>query len=149
MEQGARMGFVYCCVILLLVCSWNLWVVLDCGCRNIALHLVNFFWKFITNLAHHELIMKIMKSSSIHKVCTFYTRISWIENTFNTWINLLMDEIQTYEWMNITRILHLSINLWVEYVFNTWYQCMKHTNYERTKVTWFPFLSHEMISLWC
>ncbi len=41
-----------------------------------------------------------------------------------------MDEIQIYEWTNITWILHLPINMCVKYVFNAWYQCGKHTNYE-------------------
>ncbi len=78
------------------------------------------------------------------EVCTFYTQISCIENTFDTWINVFIDEIRTYEWTNVTWISHLLINSCVKYVFNAWYQCMKHTNF-----AWFPLLSHEMLSLWC
>jgi hypothetical protein len=32
-------------------------------------------------------------------------------------------------------------------VFNAQYQCMKHTNYEWMKFTWFSSLSCEMLSL--
>jgi hypothetical protein len=27
---------------------------------------------------------------------------------FDTWINVFMNEIWTYEWMNVTKIVHLS-----------------------------------------
>jgi len=33
--------------------------------------------------------------------------MSCVENTFDTWIYVLMDEIQAYKWMNVTWILHL------------------------------------------
>jgi hypothetical protein len=52
------------------------------------------------------------------------------------------------EWMNVTKILHLLINLCVKCVFNAQYQCVKCTNYEWTKFAWFSLLSCEMLSLW-
>ncbi len=51
-------------------------------------------------------------------VHTFYTQISCFENMFDTSINVLIDEIQTYERMNVTQISHLLINMCVNCVFN-------------------------------
>jgi hypothetical protein len=62
---------------------------------------------------------------------------------------VLADEVWTYEWTNITQILHLRINLWVKCVFNAQYQCMKHMNYEWMNFTRFPLLNCEMLNLWC
>jgi hypothetical protein len=59
-----------------------------------------------------------------------------------------MDEVWTYEWKNILRISHLSINSCVKCAFNAQYQYVKCTNYEWTNVTWFSFLNHEILSLW-
>ncbi len=101
---------------------------------------------------HYKFNMRQINNENCAKfvhsyVHTFYTQISCIENTFDTWINVFMDEVQAYEWTNVIRILHLSINSCVKCVFNAWYQCLKHTNYEWTNVTQFLFLSHEMLSL--
>jgi hypothetical protein len=46
--------------------------------------------QFITNLTYNELIMKIMQSSFIHRFVHF-TQISYIENTVDTQINVLME----------------------------------------------------------
>jgi tRNA U38,U39,U40 pseudouridine synthase TruA len=70
------------------------------------------------------------------QVHIFYTWISCIENTLDTQINVLMDEIQIYDWTN------------VKYVFNAQYQCVKCTNYEYIFFARFPLLSHEMLNLW-
>jgi hypothetical protein len=106
------------------------------------------------DLPHHKFSMQWINNENrakfVHSnVPTFYTQISCIENRFDTWINMLTDEIRTYEWTNVTRISHLSINSCVKYVFNAQYQCMKHMNYEWINVTWFPFLIHDLLSLWC
>jgi hypothetical protein len=78
---------------------------------------------------HHKFSMWRINNENrvkfIHlEVCTFYTQISCIENTFDTWINVLTNEIQTYEWMSVTQISHLPINPCVKCVFNAWYQCV-------------------------
>jgi hypothetical protein len=78
----------------------------------------------------------------------YYTWISCAENTFDTRINVLIDEMQTYEWTNVTWISHLPMNSCIKCVFNAWYKCMKHTNYEWTRFAQFPLLSCEMLSLW-
>ncbi len=92
---------------------------------------------------------QINNQSCVHShIHTFYTWISCVENMFNTWINVLMDEVRTYEWMNVTWISHLSLNSCVKCIFNAWYYCMKHINYEWTNFAWFPLLGHEMLSLW-
>jgi hypothetical protein len=70
--------------------------------------------------------------------------MSCIENMFDTWINVLVDEVWTYEWTNITQILHLFINLCIKCDFNARYQCVKHMNYEWTNVTQ---ISHLFINL--
>jgi hypothetical protein len=62
---------------------------------------------------------------------------------------VLADEVWTYEWTNVTRILHLCINLWVKCVFNAQYQCIKHMNYEWMNFARFPLLNCEMLNLWC
>jgi hypothetical protein len=41
--------------------------------------------------------MKIMQNSFIHKFVHFYTRILFIENMFDIWINVLTDEVWTYK----------------------------------------------------
>ncbi len=54
------------------------------------------------------------------------------------------------EWMNECHTnFTLPMNSCVKCVFNARYQCVIRTNYEWINVTWFPFLSHEMLSLWC
>ncbi len=58
----------------------------------------------------------------------------------------MKDELQTYERVNVTWILHLLINLCVKCVFNARYYCVKHTNYEWLNFTQFPLLSYEMLS---
>jgi hypothetical protein len=68
---------------------------------------------------------------------------------FDTWINMLIDELQTYEWTNVTQISHLFINMCVKCVFNAWFQCVKCTNYEWMNFAQFRLLSCEMLSLWC
>ncbi len=78
------------------------------------------------------------------EVHTFYTQISCIKNKFDTPINVLMDEIRTYEWTNVRQISYLFIIPCFKRVFNTQYQCVKHTNF-----AWFLLLSREMLSLWC
>jgi hypothetical protein len=103
-------------------------------------------WNLDFRLACDELIMKVVRSSFI--VHAFYTQISCIENTFNTWINVLTNEIWIYEWMNVTLISHLLINLRVKCVFNARYQCVKPMNFEWINFAWFPSLSREMLSLW-
>lgn len=82
-------------------------------------------------------------------VHTFYTCIPCIENTFDTWIYVLTNKIRTYEWMNVTWILYLPINLCAKCVFNAQYQCVKRTNYKWMNFTWFPLLNHKMLNLWC
>jgi hypothetical protein len=67
---------------------------------------------------------------------------------FDTQINVLINEVQTYEWTNVIWILHLPLNLCVKYVFNARYQCVKHTNYNWMNFAWCPLLSYEMLSLW-
>jgi hypothetical protein len=65
---------------------------------------------------------------------------------FNTYINVLIDKVRTYEWTNVTRISYLLINICVKCVFNAWYWCVKHKNYEW--MTQFSILIHVMLSLW-
>jgi hypothetical protein len=36
---------------------------------------------------------------------------------FDTWINVLTNEIQTYEWINVTRIMHI-VKIYVSNVFS-------------------------------
>jgi len=48
----------------------------------------------ITNLSCDKFIIKIIESLFIH---TFYTQISRVENMFDTWINVLSNEVQIYE----------------------------------------------------
>jgi hypothetical protein len=67
---------------------------------------------------------------------------------FEIHMNVLIDEVQTYEWTNVTQISYLPINLCVKCVFNAWYQCVKHTNYEWMNFAWFLLLSCEMLSSW-
>ncbi len=62
---------------------------------------------------------------------------------------MLTNEVQTYEWTNVTQISHLFINPSFKRVFNAQYSCVKHTNYEWMNFAQFPLLSHKMISLWC
>jgi hypothetical protein len=61
----------------------------------------------ITNLACNELMMKIMQS------CSFIGSyiLLCVENTFNTWTNVLTNEIRTYKWTNVTQISHPFNNL--------------------------------------
>jgi len=59
-----------------------------------------------------------------------------------------MDEIQTFEWTNVTWILHLLINPCVKCIFNARYQCVKCMNYEWTNFAHLPLLSYEMLNLW-
>ncbi len=69
---------------------------------------------------------------------------------FNSWINVLTNEIKIYGWINVTQISHLLINSCFKHVFNTYqYQCVKCTNYEWTNFAHFLLLSCEMLSLWC
>jgi len=58
-----------------------------------------------------------------------------------------MNEIRTYEWMNVTLISHLLIKLCVKCAFNARYQCVKCTNYEWTNFAQFSLLNHEMLNL--
>jgi hypothetical protein len=59
-----------------------------------------------------------------------------------------MNEVQMYEWTNVTWISYLPINLCFKCVFNVQYQCVKCTNYEWMNFAQFPSLGHEMLSLW-
>jgi hypothetical protein len=70
-------------------------------------------------------------------------------NTFDTQINVLTDEIQTYEWMHVTQISHIFINPSFKCVFNAQCSCVKCMNYEWMNFAQFALLSHEMLSLWC
>jgi hypothetical protein len=111
---------------------------------------LSFGW----NDLHHKFNMQRINNENcvkfVHsKVCTYYTWISCVENTFDTWIKMLTNEIGTYEWTNVTWILHRPINLCVKYVFNAKYQCVKCTNYEWTNFARFSLLNCEMLSLWC
>jgi len=86
-----------------------------------------------------------------HALKTHLTQIykkMWNLSDIHSFINVLTNEVQTYEWMNVTRISHLLINSCVKCVFNAWYQCVKHMIYEWTNFTWFPLLNCEMLSLW-
>ncbi len=67
---------------------------------------------------------------------------------FDTQINVLINDVWTYEWMNVIQILHLPISMRVKCVFNAWYQCMKCTNYKWMNFAWFLLLTHEMLNLW-
>jgi len=58
-----------------------------------------------------------------------------------------MNEIRTYEWMNVTLISHLLIKLCVKCVFNVWYQWVKFTNYEWMNFAQFLLLNCEMLNL--
>jgi hypothetical protein len=129
-------------IILVFACNWFV-----CHAK-IVLNAYNFYTlKSITNLAYDELIMKIVQSLFIRKFVHF-TQISCVENMFNIQINVLMNEVWTYKWTNVTQILHLPIDLCFKYVFNARYQCVKCTNYERTNFA-HSILSHEMLNLWC
>jgi hypothetical protein len=84
--------------------------------------LVGVFCSSITNLARNELLMKIVQSSFIHRFIHFCTQsIPCIENMFDTQINVLTNEIWTYDWTNVTRILHLLIKPCVKCVCNAQY----------------------------
>jgi hypothetical protein len=65
---------------------------------------------------------------------------------FEIHMNVLIDEVQTYEWMNVTQISYLPINICVKCVFNAWYQCVKHIIYEWMNFAWFLLLSCEILS---
>jgi hypothetical protein len=84
-------------------------------CMHICFIHHKFSMQWINNINHAKFLHLL--------VCTFSTQISFIENTFDTRINVLINEIQTYEWMNVTRITQFFINLSVECVFNAQYQC--------------------------
>ncbi len=101
-----------------------------------------------TNLACDSLIMKSCEVHPFIGSYILYTQISCNENMFDTWINVLIDQVWTYEWTNVTQISHLPINLCVKYVINAQYQCAKCTNYEWMNFVQFPSLSHEMLGLW-
>jgi hypothetical protein len=77
-----------------------------------------------TNLTCDESITKFVWSSFIHRFVSF-THIYFALKTHLTQINVLMNEIHTYEWTNVTQILYLFINPCVKCVFNTWYKCAK------------------------
>jgi len=81
--------------------------------------------------SHHKFSMwrinnEIVWSSFIQRFIHFYTWIPCVENMVDTWINVLMNEIQTYEWMNVTQILHRPINSCVKCVFNAWNVWIMH-----------------------
>ncbi len=60
---------------------------------------------------------------------------------FDTQINVLTNEVWICEWMDVTQISHLLINLCVNFVFNAQYKCMKHMNYEWMNFALVPLLS--------
>jgi hypothetical protein len=66
---------------------------------------------FITNLTCDKLIMKFIWSLFIHRFIHFTYKIPCVQNTSDTQINVLMDEVWTYKWKNVTRISHFLINL--------------------------------------
>jgi hypothetical protein len=105
----------------------------------------SYGWSLITNLTCDKLIMKIMQSSYIHRFVHFMHEY-YVLNIRLTRINVLMDEIQTYEWTNVTKISHPPINLCFKYVFNARYLCVKCTNYEWTNFARFPLLNCEMLN---
>jgi len=73
---------------------------------------------YITNLTCDKLIMKIMWSSFIHRFLHFTHEYHVLNDTQ---INVLINEIQTYEWINVTQISHLLTNSCVKCVFNAQY----------------------------
>jgi len=74
----------------------------------------------IINLACDELLMKFVQNLFIHMFVQFMHKYHVLKRRL-THINVLMDEVQTYEWMDVTQILHLLINMWFKCVFNTQY----------------------------
>jgi hypothetical protein len=73
--------------------------------------------------SHHKFNMWRITNENRAKVVhsyvhRFYTWISCIENTFDTRINVLTNEVWTYEWTNVTQISHLPMNLCVKCVCN-------------------------------
>jgi hypothetical protein len=51
----------------------------------------------ITNLAFNDFVIKFVQSLFIHRFVCFAHELLWIENKFDKQINLLTNEIQTYE----------------------------------------------------
>jgi hypothetical protein len=74
-------------------------------------HKFNMWW--VNNENHVKFV-----HSYVHTFCTW---ISCIENMFDTWINVLMDDVWTFEWKNVTHIFHLPIILCVKCAFNKRY----------------------------
>ncbi len=106
---------------------------------------LNRFKAYITDLTCNKLIMKIRSfiSSYIWHMNIMHWKHIWhMDNCVDEWsMNLLTNECHT----NFVS----SNKSCVKCAFNAQYQCMKHTNYEWTNDTRFPFLNHEMLSLWC
>ncbi len=96
---------VLCCHIMVNKRTNRLVIVLD----ELNSHHKFNMWQ-ITNENHAKFVR-----SYVHR---FYTWISCIENTFDTRINVSTNEVWTYEWMNVTQISHLPMNLSVKCVFN-------------------------------
>ncbi len=124
----------------MVICVWNLTLIYACGidadikkCNvffKIKYHKcsLDMWHKFITNLQCNELIMSIMWDRPFIR----FVHFTHVENAFDTWINVLRNEIWTYEWTHIAWNLHFLINPCVKYVFNAPYQCVKSTNIEWT-----------------
>ncbi len=65
---------------------------------------------------HHKFSMWQINNENCVKfvhswVRTFHKWISCVENMFNICINVLTNQIQTYEWMNVAQISHIPINM--------------------------------------
>jgi hypothetical protein len=108
---------------------------------------IAFKFDVITNLTCYELILKIVQSSFIYRFIQL-THGYHALKTCLTQINVLIDNVQTYEWTNVIGISYLLINPCFKCVFNAWYQCVKHKNYEWKNFAQFSLLNRLMLSLW-
>ncbi len=99
---------------------------------------------------YHKITMQQIKNENHVRSFTYrFVHFTHVENMFDTWINVVTNEMWTYKWANITWSLHFYINSRVKYVFNAPYQCVKNTNYEWTNFARSPLLNCEMLNLWC
>jgi hypothetical protein len=78
-------------------------------------HIKEFF-KYITL----NIQMEFIQSLFIHRFICFVAKLSCIENTFNTWINVVTNELWTYEWTNFSPFYIFVLNM-----FSTHDICMK------------------------
>jgi hypothetical protein len=94
----------------------------------------------ITNLTSNDLIMKIVWSLFIHRFVHFAHILLCIENTFDTWINVLMDELWTHEWIDFTSSYKCVFKIYNMCVQTIWI-------YEWTNFAQFPLLNRWMLNL--